>query len=460
MLDSIISTEIAPWRRKHDLKRVDRGTGSFWEADWVRPAFIVRDRCVVCAILGRMRNSFMKVLLVHNKYRTSAPSGEDEAVENERRMLEGRGVEVVTFARCNDDIDDSSWTARASLAVNTIWSQRSRTALRAVLRKVRPDLVHVHNTFSLLSPSVYGACKAERVPVVQTLHNFRFFCPAALFLRNGKPCEECLDHTLLQSVRHRCYRNSASATATLATMLAIHRMIGTYSRDIDRYITLTEFARKKAVKGGIAANKLVTKPNFILNPPAAGLGGGGYVAYVGRLLEGKGTETLVAAWRALPNVRLRILGDGALGPKLEALALREGLNIEFAGRQPKSVVLSVIANAEFLVVPSECYEGFPMVVAESYACGTPVLAARIGSLDELIEDGVTGRKFTAADSSALVQGVQRMLSDRDGLRHMRAQARAYFDRYLTEEQNYARLMHIYSEVIEGSARGLMRLAGT
>lgn len=393
----------------------------------------------------------MKVLLVHNRYRSSAPSGEDEAVGNERRMLESHGVQVSVFERCNDDIDESSWASKAALAFNTIWSQRSRAELSNVLRNIRPDIVHVHNTFSLLSPSVYGACRAEGVPVVQTLHNFRFFCPAALFLREGKPCEECVDRSLLQSVRHRCYRNSVGATATLATMLAVHRSIGTYSRDIDRYITLTRFGRDKAIKGGIAEDKLVIKPNCLSNPPSPGVGGGGYVAYVGRLFEGKGAETLVAAWRHLPAVKLKIVGDGALRPRLEAIAKSEGLNIEFTGMQSKSVVMQVISNADFLVIPSECYEGFPMVIAESFACGTPVLASRIGSMEELIEEGITGRKFTAGDATSLADGVQAMLDDKTRLREMRVNTRAYFDAFLTEEENYSQLMKIYSDAATTAA---------
>jgi glycosyltransferase involved in cell wall biosynthesis len=407
---------------------------------------------------GMDESGFMRVLLVHNRYRTSAPSGEDDVVGNERRMLESRGIQVSTFERCNDDIDESSWGSRAALAVNTIWSQRSRADLRVLLRKERPDIVHVHNTFSLLSPSVYGACKAEGVPVVQTLHNFRFFCPAALFLRAGKPCEECVDRNLLQSVIHRCYRNSIAATSTLAAMLALHRTIGTYSHHIDRYIALTEFARGKAVKGGIDTSKLVVKPNFIRDPPPQGGGGGGYVAFVGRLLEGKGTETLVKAWRLLPGVKLRILGDGALRPQLEAIVAKENLNIEFTGRQPRNVVLDTISRAELLIVPSEWYEGFPMVVAESYACGTPILAARIGSLEELIKDGVTGSHFTAGDPESLAQGVVQMLGDARGLRTMRAHARAYFEAHLTEEQNYAQLMKVYSDVIDQCAGRLPRIA--
>jgi glycosyltransferase involved in cell wall biosynthesis len=397
-------------------------------------------------------DQIMKVLLVHNRYRTSAPSGEDIAVSNEHRMLASRGVNVTLFERCNDDIDDSTLMAKAAAAANTIWSQRSRSELRKVLDQVRPDVVHVHNTFSMLSPSIYGACKAAGVPVVQTLHNFRFFCPGALFLRDGKPCEECLDRSLIQSVRHRCYRNSLAATATLATMLTLHRGIGTYSQNIDRYIALTQFARSKVLKGGIADHKLVVKPNFLPDPPTIGVGGGGYAVYVGRLLEGKGTETLVQAWRQFPHVRLKIIGDGALRPHLEALARSANLNIEFAGRLERAAVLRSIASAEFLIIPSEWYEGFPMVIAESFACGTPVLASRIGSLDELVDDGATGKKFTAGDPEALASAARILLADKVGLRRMRRNARAYFDLHLTEQQNYIQLMNIYTGAMAQTGR--------
>src|ERR1700722_14153207 len=400
----------------------------------------------------------MKVLLVHNRYRTSAPSGEDSAVRNEQRMLEKRGVSVVAFDRCNDDIDRSSAAARAAAAANTIWSRRSRREMLAAVRRGRPDIVHVHNTFAMLSPSVYGACRAEGVPVVQTLHNFRFFCPSALFLRDGRPCEECVDRSLLQSVRHRCYRGSAGATATLAAMLSLHRAIGTYANDVDRYITLTEFGRCKAIKGGIAEHKLVVKPNFVPDPPPMGAAAAApgaavrYVVYVGRLLEGKGAETLVAAWRHLPSVRLMVVGDGALRPELEATARRERLNVEFAGVQGRDAVMKAIANAAFLIMPSVCYETFGLAIAEAYACGTPVLASRIGSLNELVNEGVTGRKFTAGDSEDLARGVRAMLADEVSLRRMRAAARAYFEAHLTEDKNFSQLMRIYSDVIAEKAR--------
>jgi glycosyltransferase involved in cell wall biosynthesis len=364
-------------------------------------------------------------------------------------MLEKRGVEVVALERCNDDIHDASLASKAANALNTIWSQRSRSELRGILRKERPDIVHVHNTFAILSPSVYGACSAEGVPVVQTLHNFRFFCPGALLLRDGKPCEDCLEKGLLQSVRHRCYRGSLAATATIAAMLALHRLIGTYDRDINRYIILTRFNRAKAIKGGVAEGKIVVKPNFLPNPPAAGVGDGDYVIYVGRLLEGKGVETLVRAWRQLPHLKLKIVGDGALRPELQAMAVREGLNVEFTGRQERAVVMHAIAKAKVLIIPSEWYEGFPMVIAESFACGTPVLASRIGSMEELIDEGKTGRKFTAGDPDDMVKQLLSMLKDSETLGRMREKSREYFETHLTEEQNYTQLMQIYSDVLAG-----------
>jgi glycosyltransferase involved in cell wall biosynthesis len=222
---------------------------------------------------------------------------------------------------------------------------------------------------------------------------------------------------------------------------------------------LTQFGRGKAIKGGIAERKIVVKPNFVPDPPAPGRGDGGYVVYAGRLFEGKGTETLVEAWRHLPSVRLKILGDGALRPSLEATVKRENLNIEFAGMLDRAAVLTMMADAALVVVPSEWYEAFGMVVGESFACGTPVLASRIGSLDELVDERLTGRKFNAGDPNDLAKVAGEMLADEVGLREMRSNARAYFDAHLTEERNFAQLMKIYSDVMAQNGLGNLRNAG-
>jgi glycosyltransferase involved in cell wall biosynthesis len=197
----------------------------------------------------------------------------------------------------------------------------------------------------------------------------------------------------------------------------------------------------------------VVKPNFVPNPPPPGSGGGGYVAFVGRLLEGKGAETLVSAWRHLRSVKLKIVGDGALRPRLESLAQSENLNIEFTGTLDRAKVLETVSGAELLIVPSEWYEGFPMVIAESFACGTPVLASRIGSLAELIDEGVTGRKFTPGDAAGLAGAVNAMLADAPALRRMRSNARAYFEANLSEQTNAVELLDIYNDVIAEVYRG-------
>ena len=396
----------------------------------------------------------MKVLLVHNRYRTSAPSGEDVVVRLEREMLTRRGVTVVPFDRCNDDVDDSTLGARIGAAINTVWSASSRRALESVLRDEKPDVAHVHNTFSIISPSIYGACRAAGVPVVQTLHNFRLFCPSALFLRDGRPCEECVDHGLLRSIRYRCYRGSLPATATMAGMLSMHRTIGTYSRDIDRFIALTEFARGKVVRAGLDPGRVAVKPNFLPEPPARGAGGGGYAVYAGRLTAEKGVRTLLEAWKALPDIPLRILGEGALRASLEQVAVRDRVNVQFLGQRPRSEVLEVLRGAEFLVVPSECYEGFPMIIAEAYACGTPVLVSCGGSMDELVKPGVTGETFAARDANELAASARRLhVATREGS-SMRDAARSYFDSHLTEEQNFATLMRVYESALGYRGRGV------
>jgi glycosyltransferase involved in cell wall biosynthesis len=402
---------------------------------------------------GTARN--MKILLVHNRYRTSAPSGEDAAVRNEQRMLERGGLETVLFDKCNDDLEPASIGAKLAMAADTIWSRRSRRELRVLLRRERPDVVHVHNTFAIVSPSIYGVCKEAGLPVVQTLHNFRFFCPGGLFLREGKPCEDCVDKGLLQSVRHRCYRDSFAATGTLAATLAFHRRVGTYARGIDRYIALTVFSRNKLLRAGIPADKLTVKPNFVPDPPLVCGGGGDYVAFVGRLSYGKGAETLLSAWREFPGLKLKIVGDGELRPTLESTAKREAQNVEFLGFQDRSVVLDVIGNARFVIVPSECYETFGLVIAEAFACGTPVLASRIGSLDELVLEGVTGHKFESGDPADLARVTRLMLTDEVALRRMRVAARAYFDAHLTEERNLELLTGLYARLIDANRASVL-----
>jgi glycosyltransferase involved in cell wall biosynthesis len=390
----------------------------------------------------------MRILLAHDYYRSSAPSGEDTVFRNERALLETNGVEVVPFERFNDDIDDSTLRNRVRLAVDGAWSNRTYEQLSDVISKTRPDVAHFHNTFPLISPSAYAACQDNGVAVVQTLHNYRLICPGALLMRDGHPCEDCVGTSLLPALRYRCYRGSLPATAAVVWMLSRNRLRGTYRTLVNRYIALTQFAAGRLVAGGLPQSRVEVKPNFLPNAPEIGRGDGKYAVYVGRLSEEKGVRTLLEAWRHVDGMTLKILGDGPLRQELEEHARRHGaLAVEFLGFRPREEIMKVIGDAELQIIPSECYEGFPMVVLEAYACGTPILASRIGGLDEIVVDDETGVKFAPGNPADLLEKLNGLRADRARLHAIRRKARIVFEENYTAEQNYPKLLDIYHRAL-------------
>ena len=387
----------------------------------------------------------MKVLLIHNYYRSSAPSGEDAVARGERKLLEEHGVEVVCYEKMNDAIDDSTPLKRIALGLNTIWSRRSAGELTELLRRERPDLAHVHSLHPQISPSAYAACHRAGVPVVHTLHNYRYLCPGALLHRDGRPCEDCLGHWPLHALRHRCYRGSLLSTGAVVGMICWHRLAGTFSTGVDRFIALTEFAKSRLVLGGLPAERIAVKPNFSpWIPPPGEVRRGGYAVYVGRLSE-EGLRTLLAAWRQVRGLSLKIVGAGYLRGELESLAAELGVKVEFLGGQPRERVLDLIGGAALQVVPSEWYEGFPMVVLEAYACGTPVVASRIGSLSEVVSDGATGLLFQAGDPDDLAAKVNALAREPQRARTMGEACRRRYQESYTPEQNLRQLLQVYRE---------------
>jgi glycosyltransferase involved in cell wall biosynthesis len=389
----------------------------------------------------------VKILLAHNYYRSSAPSGEDAVLRNERGLLEEKGIEVIPFERFNDDIDDSTVSKRLQIAWEGAWSRRTYEMLSDVIRRTRPHLAHFHNTFPLISPSAYAACQDHAVPVVQTLHNYRFICPGALLMRDGTPCEACVGGSLLPALRHRCYRGSLPATGAVVWMLARNRWRGTYTALVNRYIALTNFAAGRLIAGGLPENRMEVKPNFLPNVPDTGDGGGNYAVYVGRLSDEKGLRTLLTAWKQMDGFPLKILGDGPLRTALERQAAQEGLAVEFLGFRARKEVLSIVGKADLQIVPSECYEGFPMVVLEAYACGTPVVASCIGSLDEIVIEGETGVKFAAGNPNDLSSKLKGLRADPSRISVMSQKARALFEEKYTADKNYSKLMEIYERAL-------------
>lgn len=389
----------------------------------------------------------MKVLACHNYYQQRG--GEDECFEGEVQLLRSRGVEVSTFTRHNDDVRQMS---RWKVSAGTIWSKDSYGRLRAVIRQQLPDVMHFTNTFPLISPAAYAAARSERVPIVQALHNYRLMCPSAVLFRNGRVCEDCVGKFVpWPGVLHKCYRGSLSASAVVGGMLAWHRLMRTWRRNVDLFYTQTEFARRKLIQGGIREDRIVVKPNFIEPDPGLGGGQGRYAVFVGRLDATKGVETLLDAWtRYDAPIPLNIIGDGPMGERVAAVA-GEGNRIRWLGRLPLEQVLSTIGDALLLVMPSIWYETFGRTVMEAFAKGTPVVASRLGAMNEIVQHGTTGLTFEPGNPAELAACVRRLAQDAAAVAEMRRAARrAYEEKYMAE-CNFQALMDIYRRAIERRA---------
>jgi glycosyltransferase involved in cell wall biosynthesis len=392
----------------------------------------------------------VKILLIHNFYRQ--PGGEDVVMNAEASMLRRAGHDVRIYVRDNDEIDSGGLIRAASLAMNTVWARDTYRELKIILSNDKPDIAHFHNTFPQVSPSGYDACRNEGVPVIQTLHNYRLLCPGATFYRNNAFCDRCLDGSLLNSVMHGCYRGSYAATAVTAAMLGIHRFKKTWSLRVDQYIALTEYGRRMFIRGGLPPEKVTVKPNFVANDPGPQERRGTYAAFVGRLSPDKGLRTLLAAWKRLPEIPLLIAGDGPIRAELEAEVERAGLrNVVFKGHLTKTDTISTIRGARFLVFPSEWPEGFPMTIAESFACGVPVLCSDIGGLPEIVSSGKTGVLFRTGDPGHLAQTALHAWNNFEATGALGRAARVEYQARYTPRQNYRQLMDIYERAIHSRA---------
>jgi glycosyltransferase involved in cell wall biosynthesis len=385
----------------------------------------------------------MKVLAVHNSYQQRG--GEDVVFEQETDLLRRHGHEVLPYLRSNHEIEKYAGVRLLGLLKQTIWADDAYAEIAALIRRERPDLVHVHNTFVMISPSIYSACREAGVPVVQTLHNYRLFCPEGNFLRAGEVCEKCLDKTLACGVVYGCYRGSRISTAAVAVMLAYHRNRHTLDA-INSFIALSQFARNKFVQAGLPANKMVVKPNFVYPDPGIRRSTGEYVLYAGRLSEEKGVDVLLDAWKQLRQpIKLQIIGDGPLNARLSTCREQDP-RITFLGRLPRTEVLAAMKGARLLVLPSTCYENFPMSIAEAYACGLPVIASDLGTVPELVESGRNGLLFRAGDAGELAESIVWAWRHPEELVRMGKECRADYELKYTPEANYESLMRIYERL--------------
>ncbi|MBQ6103959.1 MAG: glycosyltransferase, partial [Kiritimatiellae bacterium] len=417
----------------------------------------------------------MTILVVHDRYRVRG--GEDAVFETECRLLEEAGNKVVRYVKDNRDILDRG--GRLGLALCTVWNPRTYREVREIIRCEKPDAMHCHNTFPLISPSVCWAAAREGVPVVQTLHNYRLACLNGYLFRDGKVCEKCLGRTPWCGLRRRCYRGSFGGSLALFAMLVVHRVLGTWRRKVAHYIALTDFARRKFELAGLPAGKLVVKPNAFapepvvsslkshvssricdLRPATCDAAEGGRVVYIGRLSPEKGVDILVRAWallrgfsggasRPAPSLRglppqagggvvdgtgdtggidgtggigeqyfLTIIGEGSEESSLRSLAASLGIasSVSFLGALPRDEALAGLSSASLLVFPSLWYEQFAITPLEAMALGVPVLVSDVARGATIVEDGVSGRFFPAGDPAALAAALRDLLADPAALR--------------------------------------------
>lgn len=379
----------------------------------------------------------MRILVAHNAYQQRG--GEDSVVESEISLLRARGHKVLEYRRSNDDLKNMG---RIDAAMQTIWSARTTTDLNALFATEQPDVVHVHNTFPLISPSLYWAAAKAHVPVVQTLHNYRLLCPQAMLLRDGSVCEDCVGKLPWRAAVRSCYRDSIAQSAVLGGMLTLHRGLGTYRKQIGRYIALTEFGRQKFIDGGLPAERIRVKPNFVKSPPGQTEGKRDGFLFVGRLSGEKGVDVLAGALASEPGLRCEVIGAG---PEQKGLAELAGVNLR--GWQQGDFILARMQASIALVMPSVWYEGFPRTIVEAFAAGLPVIASRLGAMATSIDDGRTGLLFEPGNTADLAAKLRWAQANPEAMTEMGRAARAEYEARYTPEKNYEMLLDIYAEAI-------------
>jgi len=383
----------------------------------------------------------MRILLGHNYYQQ--PGGEDRVFRSEIAMLKGFGHDVYVYERHNDEIK-SDIVSRISHAASLRFSKNSYDRTRSLIRSFKPDAAHFHNTFFVMTPAVFYACKDEGVPVLVSLHNFRLMCINALFFRDNRPCEDCLPGSRMSGIIHRCYRGSLPFSVLAAGMTDYHWRRRTWTDTVDHFAVATEFTKKKHLQAGIPSEKITVLPPFVEEPSDSAQHKGDYALYAGRLSHEKGIDVLLKAWRDVKEIPLYIVGQGPMQKEIETYINDHGMTqVKMLGFLEGEDYLKVFARAKFLVVPSVCYENFPRVVAEAYACGVPVLANRHGTMQEVVEDGVTGLLYSHNDCQDLALKARAMVRDEGKYTQLSANARRVYDLEYTPKRHYEKLMAIF-----------------
>ncbi|MEU5582350.1 glycosyltransferase [Streptomyces huasconensis] len=409
----------------------------------------------------------MHVLVVHNRYASAQPSGENKVVDQEVELLRAAGHRVEVFERRSDDIAARSLPAKAAVPLLVPWNPAVRAELAARLRAERPDVVHVHNVFPLLSPAVLAACADAGVPAVATLHNYTQVCPPGTLQRDGRPCTECVGSAApLPAVRHGCYRGSRLATVPLAVSMAVNRR--RWWTGVERFLCISAAQRDVLVRAGMPGERLAVKHNFVPDPAPDDRRSapGEHLLYLGRLAETKGVRLLMAAWDEIAagggvGVPLVIAGAGPLEREVTAWAAGRD-DVRCVGLLDTAACRRAIARSVAVVAPSTWLEAFGLVVVEAMAAGVPAVAAGHGAFVELVEDGVAGLLHRPGDPASLAACLRRVTADPDRNQRMGRAARRRYEQDFSPAVGLERLVEEYRTAIAARTqpRGTETMGGS
>ena len=384
----------------------------------------------------------MKILLVHNRY--FERGGEDEAVDTEVRLLREHGHKVIFYEKSNEHIKKLSFPKKLFFILFSLnFSKTVYSEIKEIIKRERPDVAHIHNIFFSITPSVYFALKEENIPIIQTFHNYRFFCLKGTFFRKGKICEKCKDKQFFNAVAGKCWRNSFFLSYFLAKILY---KSDRFLKSIDSYIALSNFGKDKFIELGIEEHKIYLKPNFLEIQPDNADQDKNYALFIGRLVDYKGIRTVMDAFKISSSFKLKIIGDGPLKNEVRAFASTHK-NIEWLGKLERNSTVELIKKSSFLVFPSECYETMGMVVIESFACSKPVLASKLGTIKEFVIDGVNGILFEPGNVNDLAIKAAYLFSHDEERTEMGRNANKFYRERFNKEKNYQDLIGIYKKAM-------------
>ena len=391
----------------------------------------------------------MRILLAHNDY--LLPGGEDVVFQLEKKLLLSYDNEIDEIIISNQQITNTF--SKLVAGIKSLYNPATEKLLKAKITKFKPDVIHVHNFFPLLSPSIFYAAAKNNIPVVLTLHNYRLICSNALFLRNEKVCTKCLHKRIaFPAIYHRCYRNSHLQSLASVMTFSTHNLLKTWNNKIDKFIVLSNFAKKKFVSSKININEdnIIVKPNFVYDQGISQQKRQDFYLYVGRLSKEKGIDVMLNAFSQI-DYKVKIIGDGPFKDKVEEFVKKRD-NIEYLGYLDRTEIYNQLKISKALISPSIIFEGLPLTIIESFSTGTPVITSDIGAMGEMVNDGVDGLKFKVNDSSSLIQKLRQFEEELSGSDLVYKNARDAYVKNYSPENNYDQLLRIYKLAINAKKK--------